>query len=91
MDDGDDALRVSNPTPEQIRVHNYVHSDLTSASDLLRGQHQLTHDDLIDMWQKAKAMPEPDRTKAIRQITHLSKRLESKPAELVVNILLEVV
>ena len=60
-----------------------------SQKELLRGQHQLTHDDLLDMWQKAKTLPEPDRTKAIRYITHLSTRLESKPSQMLVNILLE--
>lgn len=60
-----------------------------TADALLRGMHQLTHDDLIDMWQKAKSLPEPDRTKAIRYITHLSKQLESQPAAFLANILLE--
>lgn len=60
-----------------------------TADDLLQGMHQLTHDDLIDMWEKAKTLPEPDRTKAIRYITHLSTRLESKPSQMLVNILLE--
>ena len=55
----------------------------------LTGMHQLTHNDLIDMWQKAKTLPKRQREKAIRYITHLSTRLESEPAQMLVNILLE--
>ncbi len=55
----------------------------------LQGQRELTYDDLLDMWQKAQTMPEPDRTKAIQQITHLSRQLESNGAQALVSLLLE--
>lgn len=54
------------------------------------GRHELTRDDLLDMWEKAKILPEPDRTKAIQQITRLSKEFESA-APMLVNILLEAI
>lgn len=60
-----------------------------SLNQMLSGMHELTQDDLIDMWQKAKALPEPERQKAIRYITHLSTRLESRPAQVLVGLLLE--
>lgn len=63
--------------------------ELSATTDPLQGMHQLTYDDLIDMWQKAQTLPEPDRQKAIRYITHLSTRLESQPAVFLTNILLE--
>jgi hypothetical protein len=50
---------------------------------------ELTHDDLIAMWQNAQTMPEPDRTKAIQQITRAAKQFESSPASMLLSILLE--
>lgn len=64
-------------------------SQNVSLNQMLSGMQELTHDDLLDMWEKAKTLPEPQRQKAIRYITHLSKRLESRPAVFLVNILLE--
>lgn len=64
-------------------------SELSITTDPLQGMHQLTHDDLLDMWEKAKTLPEPQRQKAIQQITRLSKEFESRPAQMLVNILLE--
>ncbi len=49
----------------------------------------LTPDDLIDMWQKAQMMPEPAKAKHIEQIRQLSQEFESKPAALIVDVLLE--
>jgi hypothetical protein len=64
-------------------------SQNVSLNQMLSGMHELTHDDLIDMWQQAQTMPEPDRQKAIQQITRLSKEFESRPAQMIVSILLE--
>jgi hypothetical protein len=59
-----------------------------TADDLLQGMRELTHDDLIAMWQNAQTMPEPDRTKAIQQITRAPKQFESSPASMLLSILL---
>ena len=53
------------------------------------GRHKPTADDIIDLWQKAQILPEPERVKAIQQVIQLSKEFESRPAGLIANILLE--
>jgi hypothetical protein len=77
------------PSPARTASLKRLAPETATADELLGGQHELTHDDLLDMWQKAKTLPEPQRQKAIRYITHLSKQLESEPAKMLVNILLE--
>lgn len=55
----------------------------------LKDWDQLTPDAVLDMWQKAKGMTEPNRSKAMQQVAHLSKQLESRPAMTIVDLLLE--
>lgn len=78
---------VSSGTPEEPAATEP--SQNVSLNQMLSGMQELTHDDLLDMWEKAKTLPEPQRQKAIQQITRLSKEFESRPAQMLVNILLE--
>lgn len=93
MRHSDDVLRtvdLSKYVPDWVtpeKAHEFF--EPRSKVDPLQGMHQLSYDDLLDMWQKAKTLPEPQRQKAIRQITQLSTQLESKPAQVIVSLLLE--
>lgn len=87
--------RVINDPDKMYGLADKATGGLSSAIHIMRtrdnpplGRHELTRDDLLDMWEKAKRLPEPDRTKAIQQITRLSKEFESA-APMLVNILLE--
>lgn len=85
-----DPNQLNAPSDENFRkMPSLLQYALASHPGLKQKWRELTHDDLIDMWQKAQAMPEPDRSKAIQQITYLSKKFEAKAAEFIVNILLE--